>query len=188
MGLKEEVISILKSSPVDGIDFSFPAMGGGRRIEVSKRTFNRVAFEIHSGRIQVTTKPSIIPSGAGGCYRGNNNNKFSNTISLPSDLSTPYSKFAVIHEAVHASFDLTHSQVLHIDNESAAYLASAYYAERTFFIPNGGLVTGSAAVAVILNNNNGYFSENDIQPLRNALMRDPLYCANVWHFHIGDGV
>jgi hypothetical protein len=181
VGLKEEVISILRGSLPRSINFNFPAFKSpGKRIEVSGYTFIRVADAVESGELGVTQDQTLLPHDAGGCYIGINGTPFSNTLVLPENLSTPYAKIAVIHEAVHASFDLTFSMTTRFDNEVAAYVAGAWYSLLISFpLVNSPVFVTAQYSANICRNCRRYLINSDVSPLRESLSKDPLYSGYI---------
>jgi hypothetical protein len=128
MSIREEVLEILRSSEASRIRFSFTSFYG-RPVAVDRITFRRVVSAIESGQIRVTDED--VSPGSGGEYEG-----------APTNGGILYSrpirnkrgaKSVVIHEAVHASIDLTRSTLEEVDNEAAAFLAQVLYLKFTSY-------------------------------------------------------
>jgi hypothetical protein len=128
MSIREDVLEILRSSAVSRIRFSFTSFYG-TPVSVDSTTFQRVVSAIESGQVRVWGEG--VSAGSGGEY--------DNTAENGGDLySRPIRdrrtrKSVVIHEAVHASIDLTRSTIEEVDNEAAAFLAQFLYLRFTSY-------------------------------------------------------
>jgi hypothetical protein len=95
----------------------------------------------------------------------------------------------IVHESVHAHFDLNSMSLPWVDNEAAAYIAQGYYLRNSGFA-RSGLEFGSLS-------NIGYqyvnelVAENSTQffldALREALNNDTMYHSYVGGTFTGDG-
>jgi hypothetical protein len=89
---------------------------------VDPTTFLRVVSAIESDRIQVS--PDVEP-GHGGQYDTTQVN--GGTFYARPTRNRRIERSYVIHEAVHASFDITRSTIAGVDNEAACFLAQFVY-------------------------------------------------------------
>jgi hypothetical protein len=132
MSLREDVLEVLRSSEAARIRFSFPSLYNGTPISVDQSTFLRVAAAIEAGRITISSEG--IPSYWGGQYDYSAENA-SGVFRARPVRNSRHRKSVVIHEAVHASFDLTRSTLAEVDNEAASYLAQFVYLRITYATP-----------------------------------------------------
>jgi len=191
MGVKEQMISILRSGEAARINFSFTGSTGGT-ISVGPRTFTRVATALQNGTISVVEGRF---SGNIASYSARANasaNLAANTFYLGNNQR--YSRLfnaLICHEAVHASFDLTSSSLPWIDNEAAAYIAQAYYA-RNSGLPRTAFEYGSESIIAYsvvegLRANSTSDVSFFIGELRNTLRANPLYHGYINSDFVGDG-
>jgi hypothetical protein len=189
MGVKDQMIKILRSGEAARINFSFNGSGG--RVSVGPETFTRVAEALERGQISVVENRFPGDIAMYSARSDAANNYAANTFYLGNN--PRYSRLfgaLICHEAVHASFDLTRSTVPWIDNEAAAYIAQAYYARnsglrigvydygspsRNAFALVEELRTGSGDISFFL----------DI--LRDSLRASPLYHGYINGTFTGDG-
>lgn len=127
---REKAIETLRNAYARRISFSFDIPETGVTVTVNGGTFARVARAIEDGRITVKTRAS--GRGIGGIYDSKNN-----VLYIP-EIIGRRERVMVIHESVHASFDLvdiSRSRVPPAYNEAAAYIASSLYALYTGMPP-----------------------------------------------------
>lgn len=119
-----DVVRVLRGPDTHRIRFRFIGLTGP--ITVDRSSFERVATAIENNLVRVAEgNDSNLDHGIAGAYDG----RHAVNIFLVRRTGH-YSRLwqsTVVHEAVHASFDLTHSRVSDADNEAAAFLASAMY-------------------------------------------------------------
>lgn len=189
MGVKEQMISILRSGETQRISFSFTGSTGST-VSVDARSFARVADALRSGAISVVEGrfPNDIAM-----YSSKAANGFAaNTFYLGAN--PRYSRLfnaLICHESVHASFDLTRSTLPWIDNEAAGYIAQAYYA-RNSGLPRMAYEFGSHAIhAYSIVENMRARNASDVAfflgVLRDSLAADPLYHSYIGGQFSGDG-
>lgn len=134
MGVREQMIRVLRSSDTQRIHFSFTG-STGITITVNGSSFRRVAQAIEENRVHVETggvadgwaKYSAFAEGASAAntfYIGANNYSSRDFDGL------------LVHESVHASFDLVSASLPWLDNETAAYIAQGYYLRNTGYSQN----------------------------------------------------
>ena len=191
MGVKEQMIGILRSGEAARINFSI--VGSGGSVSVGPASFTRVANALANGTISVVEDHfpgniamySAKDDEANGFrrntfYLGRGNERYSRLFGA-----------LICHEAVHASFDLTRSTLPWIDNEAAAYIAQAYYA-RNSGLPRMAYEFGSHAIlAYSVVENIRARNESDVSFFLDAL-RDSLRADRMYHGYIngnfaGDG-
>lgn len=188
MGIKEQMIEILRSDEARRVRFSFS--GGNGTVSVDRSTFDRVATALEDGTVSVVTggardgwaKYSARREGASAAntfYFGRNQrwSRIFNGL--------------VLHECVHASFDLTRTTIPWLDNEAAAYIAQAYYL-RNSGLARERLEFGSMP-SIAYQYVNGLRSGNDsdvtffLDALRNSLENSPDYHDYIRTTFEGDG-
>lgn len=142
MGAKEQMISVLRDGDTARITFTITGVASGmslgRPISINGSMFRQVATALSDNTLHVVT---------GHTFPGENQNRMvysaredtangfaANTFYLG---STPrWSRDfngLVVHEAVHAYFDLNRLTIQWVDNEAAAYIAQAYYLRNSGF-------------------------------------------------------
>lgn len=150
MGDKEKVVEILRDK-THGIKFGFVAPSG-LRVSVNYSTFARVAEAVENDRILVVVRPPNMPEDADGTYSPLN---FTTVTHLWGDLyvtSSHSGEFRlrdvdslsgqgnVVHEAVHASIDLTRNpNLMALENEAAAFIAQSMFYRNFNFFPIYGV-------------------------------------------------
>ncbi|HMT08779.1 MAG TPA: hypothetical protein PKA82_12300 [Pyrinomonadaceae bacterium] len=191
MGVKEQMIGILRSGEAARIRFSFTGSTGAT-ISVGPATFTRVATALANGTISVvegrfsgniasySARTDTAAGLAANTFYLGNNQRYSRLFNA-----------LICHEAVHASFDLTRSSLPWVDNEAAAYIAQAYYA-RNSGLPRTAYEYGSESIlaySVVEGMRSG--STSDISfflgELRNTLKANPLYHGYINSDFTGDG-
>ncbi len=123
MDLKKKILEILKSNETRRINFSFTG-DDGTQITINYTSFQRVAGAIEGGSISLGT--SSTPNADGEYLGGSNSLTISSTFLRDYGNSRLFNAL-IVHEAVHASFDLSRSRILAIDGEVAGYIAQGFY-------------------------------------------------------------
>jgi hypothetical protein len=175
MGLREEILSTLRCSAAQHIRFSFTSVHGDT-VSVDHTSFERVASAIVSGAIRIVRSTASDDGDAsyGGDEAGN-----------PFEVAPLHHRrmqeAIVLHEAVHASFDLTRSVINRLDNEVAAYIAGTVYLRRTGFprVRYAGTFEEVALPAVSSIIHHGAPTADDLTRIRGALERDPEYHRDI---------
>ena len=191
MGVKEQMISILRSGETQRISFTFTGSTGAT-VSVDARSFARVADALRSGSIGVVEGrfPNDIAMYSSAADTANG--FAANTFYLGNN--PRYSRLfnaLICHEAVHASFDLTRSTIPWIDNEAAGYIAQAYYA-RNSGLPRLSYEYGSHSIlaySVVEGMRAGNASDISffLGRLRDSLNADPMYHSYIGSQFSGDG-
>lgn len=179
------VVSILKNHHTQKINFTYKSENGWRYL-ICAKDFQHVAGAIENGRIKVTQ--GVVPAGVAAEYSiRRNGNKDANTLYIGQSNNTPsVFRSVVVHEAVHASFDLGRIQMPWLDNEVIAYIAQGFY------LLSAG-ADSKIAEQVLLglriaeDFQNGTTDSGWIGLLEDSLTNDPHYKPYINGTFIGDG-
>lgn len=185
MGLREDVIRVLSSRETNRIAFSFSGTNG-LPISVNSSSFRRVLHGIRDNRILF--HPGGVPAGSAK-YNILSNKFFMGAMPRQSRLYD----VLIVHEMVHASFDLSHSVLQHVDSEAAAYIAQGFFL-RTSGFDVGRLPTSDDQQEILL----GFLiaehvqHQNPVPPssldeLRQSLLHNPHYRRFINGTFIGNG-
>lgn len=124
MGAKEQMIAILRDPDTARIRFDYRSSGATATINTD--SFTRVADGLQSGHFSVvegrhTQNMVTYSAWADG-------NDAANTFYLGDNMrwSRDFNAL-IVHESVHAFFDLTRTSIPWLDNEAVAYIAQGYY-------------------------------------------------------------
>lgn len=188
MDISERVYGILTSPHTLRITFWFKGVNGND-IFVLGPDFLLVAMSIKANKITIVE---------GGAIRGNavytakdDGPRKANTMYIgPNDYASRSFEALVVHESVHAIYDLKSAVIPWMDNEAAAYIAQGFYANnvgvpddhvsRKEFIFLGKLIANDFTV-------NGQIDDLLMGDLRDKLQNDPLYSTYINQTFIGDG-
>lgn len=182
--MKQTVINVLRNSHTQRVNFTYTAVGGAKW-KIYPNDFITVALNIEQGNLDVqeggveagTAKYTIRDDGnskADTFYIGRNNTTQNIFHSL------------LVHESVHAVYDLKGIIMPWLDNEAIAYIAQGFY------ILSAGKDDGLSEQAFY-----GYKVAQKYQTdeesawvfaLRNSLLTDPLYKKYIKKNFVGDGV
>jgi hypothetical protein len=130
MGAKEQMISILRDNATSRIRIDYRSSGASAVI--NRDSFKRVADELASGNLHVVegrhTQNKITYSSR------SEGNDAANTFYLGRNQrwSRDFNAL-VVHEAVHAFFDLNRTTIPWLDNETVAYIAHGFYLRNSGF-------------------------------------------------------
>src|SRR5438552_3479166 len=127
MGVKEQMIGILRSGETCRVNFSFTGTTGAS-VSVDHSTFSRVADALSDGRISVVEGRFTTDIAMYSAFADTASNSAANTFYLGQNprWSRTFNAL-IVHESVHASFDLTRTTIPWVDNEAAAYIAQGFY-------------------------------------------------------------
>jgi hypothetical protein len=125
MAIKDQMLRVLRSPDTQRIRFSFTGTTGAK-ISVDGSSFRRVAAAIDN---------DTIHPNEGGVARGwaRYDARTNNFNIGPGEHWSRAFDALLVHESVHAAFDLNHSTLPWIDNETAAYIAQGYYLRNSGF-------------------------------------------------------
>jgi len=188
MGLREQIIAVLRSNETQRINFSFTG-STGTTISIDANGFRRVAKAIEENKINIKTggaKPGWASYSAfdEGTFLANTFNIGENNYS-----SREFNGL-MVHESVHAIFDLTSITIPWVDNEAAAYIAQGYYLRNSGFkterLDSDGMpYLGRMIVDEI--RSGGEYQSFWIDELRNSLLSDENYHSYIRGTFTGDG-
>jgi hypothetical protein len=133
MAIREQMLRVLRSGETQRIRFSFSGTTG-LTIAVDGGSFRRVAEAIEAGTVHIVE--ANVPAGRAKYSAWNNPSKgeAANTFYIGEGPRWSRAFDALlVHESVHASFDLTRSRLPWLDNEIAAYIAQGYYLRNSGF-------------------------------------------------------
>lgn len=185
MGLREDVIRVLSSRETHRIAFTFRGKNN-MPVSVNSRSFTRVLHAIQANRIHFNS--GGVPAGAAK-YRSATNTFFMGTMPRQSRLYDAL----IVHEMVHASFDLSSSVLPHVDSEAAAYIAQGFFL-RTSGFDSRLLPTASDQQEILL----GFLIAEHVQhdhpvpqfsldELRQSLLHNPHYQSYIRGTFRGNG-
>ncbi len=188
MGLRERVMRILRSGDAQRVNFTFNG-SAGTPISVDGSSFRRVAQAIEENTISVQSggvgdgwaKYSARAEGtsaANTLYIGANNTSSRDFDGL------------IVHEAVHASFDLTSTTIPWIDNEIAAYIAQGYYLRNSGYSASRMDTLAMPYLGRMIVNEIRTGGDIDgfwMDQLRASLLADPTYHSYIRGTFTGDG-
>lgn len=135
MSLKDRVLKILKSNETRRINFSFTSDDGTTDITINYASFQKVASAVDSGKISLKEASSSIAQDIDASYT------IDDTLSIDSKFVKAYGNSRlfdalIIHESVHAYFDIIGKKLLAIDSEAAGYIAQGYYLRNSGYSRN----------------------------------------------------
>jgi hypothetical protein len=124
MSLKTRVLQVLNGPTVARIRFRFPIRGS--HVTITPQTFHHVARAIVSGRVTVQSPKHLSP-GAAAQY-----NARANTLEIKS-VAGRLNEAYVVHESLHAAYDLLRTGIDANAEEASGYVCSALYCRMTGF-------------------------------------------------------
>lgn len=171
MSIRDDAIRLLRGHQAARIKFSFPSSAGGN-ITVNSSTFERVATAIENDIISVDDTVRL-PADIGAIYVPDRTP--GGEMLLRREIGRQHNG-EVIHESVHASFDLTHSTLPRVDDEAAAYIASALYWRMTGLRcnPDSRIYCAASNVADSILHRRGVIA-GELNALRNRIRNHPVY-------------
>lgn len=185
--VKQQMLEILRSNETRRIHFSFRGTSGAT-VSLGPSDFRLVAEAIAADRIAIvegrfTTDTAMYSAFA-------SSDSAANTFYLGANPRYSRSFNAlIVHESVHAAFDLRSVTIPWIDNEAAAYVAQGFYLRNSGY-PRSRLDLGSEPSI-------GYLAVNDIidggdasfflDALRDSLRSNPQYHGYISGTFTGDG-
>jgi hypothetical protein len=133
MGIKEQMLRVLRGSEAQRIQFSFTGTTG-LTISVDGSSFRRVANAIDENTVHIVEEN--VPAGRAKYSAWDNPAKSEAANTFYIGAGPRWSRAfdaLLVHESVHASFDLSRSSLPWLDNEIAAYIAQGYYLRNSGF-------------------------------------------------------
>jgi len=188
MNLDRQVLAILLGPDVARMRFRFPLLKS--QVTIAPQTFYVVAHAIRSGRV-IVRPPTDLPAGVAAQYndvartRRDRTAVRANTLEVNS-ASGRLNGAYVVHESLHAAYDLLHTGIDGNAEEASAYVVTALYCRMTG-LPrplwaNGPIYGSAAQVAdtLITQYQRGdvlipMVGETEWETLRLAVALDPVY-------------
>lgn len=182
MGLKEQMIRVLGDTQTRRIRFSFAGTNGAA-ISIDPSSFRRVKSAIEQDRI------TVVEGGirSGWAQYNARNNTFN--LSTGVEFSRAFNAL-LVHESVHASFDLTSSELPWVDNEAAAYIAQGFYLRNSGFSRSRLDELGFPYVGVLIVDSiirTGTPDRTLLQEMNGTLLSSPDYHSYIRGTFTGDG-
>jgi len=182
--MRQTLVNVLRDVHTQRIGFTY-ASAGGARFRISPNDFEAVAAAIDNGAIGVV-EGGADPGKARYSIRRDGASQ-GNTFYIGQNNAAPkVFKSLLVHEAVHAAYDLNRVQMPWLDNEAIAYIAQGFYILSAG--EDGGLSNlaflGLEVARVYQTGANDPFWENE---LRASLLTDPTYQHYINGNFRGDG-
>ncbi|HRJ88702.1 MAG: hypothetical protein JNK51_10120 [Blastocatellia bacterium] len=189
MGAKEQMIEILRSGETSRISFSFTG-SGGTQVSLDGAAFRRVATALANGDLSVVEGRFTENRMVYAAWSDPENNYASNTFYLGSNprWSRDFNAL-VVHESVHAFFDLSRTTIPWVDNEAAGYIAQAYYLRNSGY-PMSRIELGSLirlGALIVGDMTSGGDVTTLIDAIRDSLRNDPRYHSYINDTFTGNG-
>ena len=122
--MKNKILGILRSDATRRINFSFAGARG--IVRVSHKRLLKVARAIEGNKIHI--QMGGVPDGVAKYSAWAHGDSKANTIYIGKmQYSSRDFDALMVHECVHAYFDISRTTIEWVDNEAAAYIAQGYY-------------------------------------------------------------
>lgn len=182
--MKQTVINVLRNSHTQRVNFIYTAAGGAKW-KIHANDFITVALNIEQGNMDV--QEGGVPAGTAKYTIRDDGNSKADTFYIGRNNSTQNIFHSLlVHESVHAIYDVKGIVMPWLDNEAIAYIAQGFY------LLSAGKDDGLSEQAMY-----GYkvaqkyqtAEEADwVYALRNSLLNDPLYKKYIKKNFVGDGI
>jgi hypothetical protein len=189
VGVKQQMLGVLHSGETHRIHFSFRGTAG-RTITIGPSDFRLVAEALASDRIAVVEGRFSSDRAMYSAYDDPANNTAANTFYLGANprWSRTFNAL-IVHESVHAAYDLRGITIPWVDNEAAAYVAQGYYLRNSGYSRDrlelgSEARTGYAMVNEIIAGGDATFF---LDALRDSLRSNPDYHSYIGGTFVGDG-
>ena len=180
--MKQIVLNVLKSKHVQTIDFSFTG-STGLNIKVAPNDFQTVTQAIEQEKIDV--QQGNAPDGMAKYTAQDDGKSKANTMYIGNvTTSQKVLDSLLVHECVHAIYDLKKMTLPWLDNEIAAYIAQGLY------IKSAGEDAGLSEMAYLGLEIANSFGSGDtfwMDNLRDSLLNSPTYHDYIRGTFVGDG-
>src|SRR5689334_4855982 len=133
MSLQGQVLSVLHSAPIGRMRFRFPL--GNSHVTIAPQTFYVVAHAISAGRV-IVRRPTDLAPGVAAQYNDVARTRADHTIVLANTLEVNLAtgrlnEAYVVHESLHAAYDLLGTALDGNAEEASAYMVTALYCRMT---------------------------------------------------------
>jgi hypothetical protein len=182
--MKQVVLDVLKNNHTQKIKFTYTGETGAR-YRIFPNDFKTVALNIEYGNIDV--QQGGAPAGKARYSIKKHGNSQANTFYIGKNNGSPnVFQSLLVHESVHAIYDLKGITMPWLDNEAIAYVAQGFYILSAG--EDGGLseqaFLGLEVAKQYQNGGGDSFWED---ALRQSLQNDPLYSQYINGNFVGDG-
>ena len=182
--MKQTVIDVLKNSHTQKIKFTYTSADGAK-FRIYPNDFKTVQLNIEYGNIDV--QAGGVPAGKAKYSLKKHGNSKANTFYIGRNNAAPnVFNSLLVHESVHAIYDLKGITMPWLDNEAIAYIAQGFYILSAG--EDGGLseqaYIGLEIAGQYQNGGGDSFWED---ALRESLLNDPLYSRYINGNFEGDG-
>jgi len=187
MGMKEKMIRILRDGDAQRVNFSFTG-STGLTIAVDGSHLRAVAQALADDTIKVQTG-GVAEGWAKYSARAEGTSAANTFYIGANNYSSRDFNGLIVHEAVHAWFDLDSRTLPWLDNEAAAYMAQGHYLRNSGFRLSRMNQTGMPYLGrmiindIIAGNDTAFWMES----LRDSLLSDPQYHDYIRGTFTGDG-
>ena len=189
MGVKEQMLGILRSNETRRVHFSFRGTSGSD-VSVDQSSFRRVANALEHDQIGVVEGRFDSDIAMYSAFADSSTNSAANTFYLGRNprWSRTFNAL-IVHESVHTSFDLTSSTIPWIDNEAAAYIAQGYYLRNSGYSRYRLEFGSEPSTAYLMVNEiiSGGDANYFLSALRDSLNANPRYHSYISGTFTGDG-
>jgi len=191
MSVKDQIVGILNSGETGRIRFSFSGLEG--KVHVEPGMFHSVATAIRRDQIHIVENHFPEDIAMYSARANSSDGVAANTLYLGrNQRSSRLFNALIVHEAVHAAFDISSRSMPWVDNETAGYIAQAYYA-RNSGLPRMAYEYGSHSI-IAFSIVEGIRNQSDsdityfLDALRSNLRRDSRYSSYINGHFDGDGI
>lgn len=182
--MKQTVINVLRNSHTQRVNFTYTAVGGAKW-KIYPNDFATVALNIEQDNLDV--QEGGVPAGTAKYTIRDDGNSKADTFYIGRNNTTQNIFHSLlVHESVHAIYDMKGIIMPWLDNEAIAYIAQGFYllsAGR-----DGGLSEQAMYGYQVAKNYQTDLEADWVNALRNSLINDPLYKKYIKKNFIGDGV
>lgn len=182
--MKQVVIDTLRNNHTQTIKFTYTSATGAK-FRIFLNDFITVALNIQYGNIDV--KQGGVPDGTAKYSIKKHGNSEANTFYIGRNTASPnVFRSLLIHESVHAAYDLKGITMPWLDNEAIAYIAQGFYILSAG--EDGGLSQQAfLGLEIARGFQNGGADSFWVDALRASLLNDPLYSRYINKDFVGDG-
>jgi hypothetical protein len=133
MSIATKVLQVLNGPTVARIRFRFPIRGS--HVTITSQTFHHVARAIASGRV-VVRHPTDLAAGVAAQYNDEARTRADGTVVRANTLEINpvlgrFDEATVVHESLHAAYDLLRTGLDGNAEEASAYVCTALYCRMT---------------------------------------------------------
>ena len=188
MSLSDRIFGILTNANTLRINFSFRGINGNN-IFVLGADFLMVAQSMVANKIAIV-EGTADPGEAIYTARDDANMNANTMYIGQNNYSSQSFEALVVHETVHAIYDLKRTVIPWIDNETAAYIAQGFYANNAGIPDNHVSAQEFIYLGKMISNNIIARQPIDnfwLDEMRDKLRNDPVYVPYIYQTFVGDG-